>query len=880
MNWLRNIRVRFASLWRRREVKREIDEELRFHLERRTAENIAGGMAPEDAAREARKRFGNWQNIREECREGRGAVLGEAAWQDIRFGLRILRKNPGFTTVAVLTLALGIGVNTAIFSVVYGVLLRPLPCPEQDRLVTMSEWSKQVPGMSISYPNFLDWRAQQKCFTAIGVSRRQSFTYVGANETERVSATMASHDLFAALEVPALRGRLFGMDDDKAGAERTVVLSEGFWKRSFGGRDSAIGEKIHLSGDSYTIIGVLSDKLQSLGGFADLAVPLGLWGDQYRNRGNHPGLYAVARLKPGVTFEAAVTEMRTIASQLAQEYPASNAGISIGMQRFTDSAFGSVRTALYVLLAAAGFVLLIACANIANLQLARAQARGREFAIRAALGAGRGRVVRQLLVESLLLGLLGSAAGLVLGSWAIAALRVILSDNVPRLEEVALNGWVLAFAIGTGLLTSLLFGLAPASYAIRQDLRTAVAPGTRTGGAASGRRWRAALIVGEFALTCLLVAGATLMLRTLVNLQRADLGFSTEHILTFDVELGGPAYQQPIQRVSLIERGLERLSAIPGVKKVALVNPLPMRGGNQSTYYVEGAPVPGPGQAPSVERIQVNGDYFATFGIALIAGRTFSAQDVETSPRAAIVDTTFVEKCFHGQNPIGKRFAYGDKPPDKESDWMQIVGVVGHIQNFGLRASTREQTYVAFTQSVPTGGTFALHIGRHPVALIPALRAAMHEVSGDLPIYNFRTMDSRFASSISTERLTLQLLGVFAALALVLAAVGLYGVLSYTVGQRTREIGIRVALGATSRSVVNMTMKQGLQLASAGLLIGFAAALALTRFLQSVLYEVSPFDPLSFGIVAFLLTGVGVIACWLPARRVAKIDPLTALRCE
>ena len=880
MKTLRTIWSRLRSLWQRPMLKREIDEELRFHLEARTAENIAAGMAPEEAAREARKRFGNVQSVREDCRDERGASFGETLIQDVRFGLRMLRKNPGFTAVAVLMLALGIGVNTAIFSIVYGVLLRPLPYPEQDRLVTLSEWSKRVPGMSISYPNFLDWRAQQTCFTAIGVSRRQSFNYVGTGGTERVLGTVASHDLFAALGVPALRGRLFRMDDDQAGAERTVVIGEGFWKRSFGGRDAAIGEKIQLSGDFYTIIGVLPDAIQRLDGSTDLSVPLGLWSDQYRNRGDHPGLYAVARLKPGVTFEAAEAKMRSIARQLAQEYPASNAGLSIEMQRFTDSAFGSVRTALLVLLGAAGFVLLIACANVANLQLARAQARGREFAIRAALGAGRGRVVRQLLVESLLLGLFASVAGLVLGHWAIAALRAIVPANIPRLEEVTLNGWVLAFAIGAGLLTGVLFGLAPASHATGQDLRTAIAPGTRTGGAGGGRRWRAALILGEFALTCLLVTGATLMLRTLANLHRADLGYSTEHILTFDFQLDGPAYRQPVQRISLIERGLERLAAMPGVRKVALVNPLPMRGGNQSTYYVEGTPAPGPGQAPSAERIQVNGDYFTTLGIRLIAGRTFGALDVESSPRVAIVDAMFVDKNFHGQNPLGKRFAYGDKPPDMESNWIQIVGVVGHIQNFGLRGSTREQTYVAFTQSVPAGATFALRTERDPAALVPALRAAMHEVAGDLPIFNFRTMDDRFVSSISTERLTLLLLGIFAALALVLAAVGLYGVLNYTVGLRTREIGIRVALGATSRSVLSLTMKQGLKLASAGLLIGLAAALALTRFLRSMLYEVSPFDPLSFGIVAFVLASVGVLACWLPARRAAKINPIEALRCE
>jgi predicted permease len=801
-------------------------------------------------------------------------------WQDIRYGTRQLAKSPGFTVVAVLTLALGIGANTALFSVVYGVLLKPLPYPQQDRLVTLSEWSKQVPGMSISYPDFLDWRAHQTCFAAIGVSRRQSFNYVGAQGAERVVAAMASHDLFTVLGVPALQGRLFRPEDDQTGAERTVLLAEGFWKRSFGARNSVLGEKIQLSGDVYTIVGILPDAAQAMLSSADLAVPLGLWADSYRDRWNHPGLYAIARLKGGVTFTAAEARMRALAEQLAKTYPDTNTGVSIEMQRFTDSAFGSVQTALWVLLGAAGFVLLIACANVANLQLARAQARDREFAIRAALGAGRMRVIRQLLAESLLLGLLGTAAGLVLGRWSVTLLRSLVPGSIPRLGEVTLNGWVLAFAIVAGLLTSVVFGLVPAGHAAGQDLTKALAQGARTGASARGRTWRAVLIVSEFALTCLLVAGAALMLRTLANLHRADLGYSTEHILTFDLDLTGPAYREPGPRSHLLTRALERLAAVPGVDRPALVDPLPMRGGSQSGYYVEGTPVAAAGQIPSAERIRANGDYFATLGIALVAGRAFGPQDMESSQRVAIVDTMFVEKNFPGQDPIGRRFAYGNRPPEKESDWMQIVGVVGHIRNFGVRGATREQTYVAFTQSVPTGVTFALHTGLDPASLIPALRLAMREVTSDLAIFNFRTMEDRRVSIISTERLTLLLLGVFAGLALVLAAVGLYGVLNYTVGQRTREMGIRLALGATSQSVMVLIVGQGLRLAGFGLLLGLAGAMCMARSLRSLLYEVSPLDPVSFLGVALVMVAVGTLACWLPARRASKVGAMEALRCE
>lgn len=798
----------------------------------------------------------------------------------LRLSLRQLAKSPGFTAIAVLTLALGIGANTAIFSVVHGVLLRPLPCPEQERLVTLSEWSEQVPDLSISYPNFLDWRERQRSFTAIGVSRRQSLHFVGPTGMERVNATMASHDLFTAIGVPALRGRLFSAADDKAGAERTVLIGERLWQQSMGGRDSVLGEKIQLSGEFYTIIGVLPDSLQSMGLSGDLAVPLGLWSDRYKNRRDHPGLYAIARLRQGATFESARSDMRSIASGLAEEYPAENARHSIEMKRLSDRMFGSVQTALYVLLGAAAFVLLIACANVANLQLVRAQARSREFAICLALGAGRSHVLRRLLAESLLLGLLGSIAGVVLGGWGIRVLRAMLAGGIPRLDEVTLNGWVLACAIGAGLLTSVLFGLAPASLSLRQDLCTALGAGRGAIGTVRGRRWRATLIVGEFALTCLLVAGAFLMLRTLSNLHRADLGYSTQHLVTFDLELSGPAYQQPAQRLAPLERALERLVALPAATQVALANPLPLRGGVQSAYYVEGTLVPGAGRAPSAERAQVSGSYFDALGIPLLAGRTFDRQDIASSPRVAIVDTTFAEKHFSGQNPLGKRFAFGEKPPTKDSDWLQIVGVVGHIQNFGLRSSTREQTYVPFTQSVPASVSFALRTEHEPGAVTPTLRAIMHQVAPDLPIFNFRTMEERFELSISAERLTVFLLGLFAALALVLATVGLFGVLSYSVGQRTREIGVRMALGATSRSVVSLVVGHGLKLAGLGLLIGFGAALGLGRFLQSLLYGVTPFDPSSFTAVGFVLAGVSALACWLPARRATRVNPTEALRAD
>jgi putative ABC transport system permease protein len=423
--------------------------------------------------------------------------------------------------------------------------------------------------------------------------------------------------------------------------------------------------------------------------------------------------------------------------------------------------------------------------------------------------------------------------------------------------------------------------LVPALSASRQDLRSAIAHGARSGEAPGGRRWRAALVVGEFALTCLLLVGASLMLRTLGNLYRADPGFRTEHLIAFNLDLPSTTYGQPNQRRPFIERTLSQLATLPGVNRVSLASPLPLSGGgNQNTYYVEGTPVPGAGQAPSTERFQVDGGYFTTLGIALVTGRTFSTQDQETSPRTVIIDTMFAEKNFPHQNPIGKRLAFGSGPPAKDSDWMQIVGVVAHIQNYGVRDATREQAYLACTQSVPSDLTFIVRTERDPAALYTTLRAEMHKISGELPIYGLRTMDEMFESTVSTERLTVLLLGVFSSLALLLAGVGLYGVLNYTVGQRTHEIGIRMALGATSHSVIDLVVRHGLRLAGLGLLLGLGSALGLTSLLRNMLYEVSPFDPLSFAAVTFVLTAIGAFACWLPARRATRVDPIDALRAE
>jgi predicted permease len=873
---------RLCAVFTKPALDADFDAELAQHLEAATADNIRSGMTPDEARRQARIALGGVDQTRELHRDARGLPWLEDFVRDVRFAARMLRRSQGFTFVAVATLALGIGANTAIFSVFYGVLLRPLPYPEQDRLVFIHDWSKETPFDPVSYLNFVAWREQQQSFTAVGVARPWQFSYAGPNETERLNGAVASYDVFAAIGMAPVRGRLFTAEDDKPGAERTVVLRASLWKRLFGGRDSIIGEKIKLSGEFHTVIGVLPDDFRVPLEGAELWVPIGqsLSSEelQYGYRPN--GLFAYARLRPGISLESAAAHMRVLAAGLDKEH--SSGGLIPTLLPLGTAGAGEVRPMLYVLLGAAGFVLLIACANVANLQLARAHARAREFAVRAALGAGPGRVARQLLVESLMLGLLGCGAGALLGSWALGGLKAMLPVGASRMDEVSINLWVLGFAVVASLLTSVLFGLVPAIHAVRQNVREAMAQEGRSAGSTRGNRWRAGLIIGECALTCALLVGAGLMIRTLGNLYRSDPGFATEHLLTFNWVVRGGRYEDPAVRYWLIHGALERLAAVPGVAHVGIVDPLPFEGrDNRTVYLVKGGVIPGDrGPWPSAGWGIVGGDWLGALGVKLIAGRAFDARDDWRSTRVVMIDTQFAEKEFHERDPIGQRIWTGGTPPEHEGDWMEIIGVVGHINTLGPGQPSLPQLYWFTQQTIPQSMGFAVRVEREPTAIVSSLRAALRAVADDLSMANVRTMDQLFASNIANQRLVVKLLGAFAALALLLAGVGLYGVVSYNVSQRTREIGIRVALGATSRSVVRMTMGQGAKLAGAGLVIGLAAALVLTRLLQSLLFETSTHDPMVYGVVAVGLLGVTALACWVPARRAAKVDPIIALRAE
>ncbi len=797
---------------------------------------------------------------------------------DLKFALRSLGKTPGFALVAIVTLALGIGANSGVLSFLNVLLFKPLPLPDVQELVFFGEHSQQVPNMSVSYPNYVDWRERQKSFTHLGTFRGQSFNYVGVSETERVGGAMFSADMFPTLGIAPKLGRWFSADEDKPGAERVAVISERLWQTTLGARADVLGAKITLSGEIYSVVGVMPVEFPFPSPTADVWVPVGINADSMRDRGSHPGLYCIGRLKPGVSFEAARADMVAVAKQLEQQYPQSNTGNSVNMQMLVDRVVGQQRGTVWISFAAALGVLLIACANVANLLLARAAVRSREFAVRAALGAGRGRLIRLVLTESLLLGLAGTALGLVAGSGVMQGIKTLIPANSPFVTQVAMDFNVLGLSILIGVGTTVLFGLVPALSGTKINLNEALAAGGRSGSGVNAR-WRSVLVAGEFALTLMLLFASGLMIRTIYNIYRADLGLKTDRIVSFGYVMPGRDWQDAAKRQQLLDRALNELRNLPGVTHVALTNPLPLSGGgNQTSYLIEGEPEPGPGKRPSTENNAASAAYFETMRIPLLRGRTFTDQEKIDEPRTILVDAKFAETHFPGQDPIGKRVNFG--MPNREPDYATIIGVVGHVQNYGIGQDTRVQIYYPYHRSPPGNVTFVLRTQQDPSSLGTAIRATMRQVEPTLPVFSLRTMDELFDQSVTNERVMLRLLVVFAGIALLLAAIGLYGVLSYIVAQRTREVGVRMALGATSAAVRQLMLGQGLRLACLGLGVGLLAAAGLGKLMSSVLYGVSSFDILSLTAVSVVLLAIGILASWLPAHRATRINPVEALRAE
>jgi putative ABC transport system permease protein len=803
--------------------------------------------------------------------------------QDLRYAFRLLAKSPGFTAIAVLTLALGIGANSAIFSVVNGVLLRPLAFRDPARLVIVAEKSP-FPTISTSYQNFVDWHDQSRSFESMEATRGTGLSLTGAGEPELLLARMATAGLFPLLGVEAHIGRTFLPEEDRAGAAPVALLSYGLWQRRFGGSREIIGKPITLSSQPYTVVGVLPAGFQILQP-ADVFVPFKPWAVTLPDDRNwHPGIIAVARLKPGVIREQARAEMVGITKRLEQQYPDYNTGTSADVVGLQEQMVQNIRPALILLLGAVSLVLLIACVNVANLLLARAASRGREVAIRTAIGAGRARVIRQLLTESVLLSLGGGLLGLFLAWASLGPLLKISAGSVPQVIPIELDRSVLFFTFLVSLITGLVFGIVPALRTAGFDLRGTLNENTR--GSTSGpghHRLRGVLVASEMALAVLLLVGSGLLLRSFSRLQDVPPGFQSDHLLVADIPLSQTAYAKPEQRYQFFDRLVERAKVLPGVRSAGAASFLPVSGGGSIIHFnITGHPPKTPHDYVAAGYRTVTPNYLETLGVPLLQGRLLTPRDSEKAPAVVVINGTMAKTHFAGENPLGKRIQLG-ATPDKDVPTMEIVGVVGDVRP-GLGVDPQTEMYLPYRQADLVLPVFQLSLvlrtAADPQLQTSALRNALAEIDPNQPLVNVRTMEDNIATTVAQPRFRTWLIGIFAAVALVLAAVGVYGVMSYTVTQRTSEIGIRVTLGAQPEDVFKIVVGEGLRLALAGVGVGIVAALAMTRVLQSFLFGISAYDPPTFFGVALLLTIVAVAASFFPARRATLVDPMVALRYE
>jgi putative ABC transport system permease protein len=799
-------------------------------------------------------------------------------WQDLRYGARMLLKNPGFTSIAVITLALGIGANASIFSVVNAVLLRPLPFKEPERLIMIRETKlPQFPEFSVSPGNFLDWKRRNTVFERLVAINTPSFNLIGTGDPEQISGMRVTDGFFAMLGAKPELGREFLPEEDQPDRNNVVIFSHGLWQRRFGGDPKIINQTITLSGRIYTVIGVMPATFSFGGRETALWTPMGFTSDDAQNHGGH-FLSAIGQLKPGATLEQARSEMSAIAGQLAQEYPDANAGWNVKLLPLQEFIVRSVETALLVLLGAVAFVLLIACANVANLLLARAAGREKEIAIRTALGAGRARIVRQLLTESALLALAGGVAGLLLAKWGTDLLLKLAPQNLPRMSDVSLDGRALAFTAAVTLLTGLIFGLVPALQASKPNLTETMKDAGGRGSTEGGRRQfvRGSLVVLEMASALLLLVGAGLLIKSFWRLQRIDPGFNPNNALTASVALPSRKYPEENQHSAFFQQLLEKVQALPGVQAAGASNVVPLGGDYVLGFVIEGRPPLPPGAGQSTNYYAVSADYFKAMGIPLLRGRVFTEQDTRNSTRVAVISESMAKRVFPNEDPIGKRIHVTNGP----TVFREIVGIVGDVKHYGLDQDTTLQTYEPYTQQPFSFMTLVVRTAGDPTNLTSAIRNQVLSIDKEQPVSGVRTLEQRVSTSIAQQRFSMLLLGVFAAVAMVLAAVGIYGVLSYAAAQRTHEIGIRMALGARAGDVLKMVIGQGMKLTLAGVALGSGAALALTQLMRRLLFGVTAADPMTYVVIALSLTLVALFACWIPARRAAKVDPMVALRVE
>jgi putative ABC transport system permease protein len=799
----------------------------------------------------------------------------ETLIQDVRYGVRTLVKNAGFSAIAVIALALGIGANTAIFSVVNAVVLRPLPFEGPDRLVMV--WEKRMALGRVrnvaSAPDFVDWRAQNTVFEDMAAYFNSGFNLTGGEEPERLQGVFVSASFFSVLRAQPKLGRPFLPDEDSPTSAPVAIISNGLWQRRFAGDPNIIGKTVAINDQSRTVVAVMPADFAFPSSEVEIWVPLVFTPNDLNSRGSH-SLSVIARLKPGVTVGQAQAEMDAIAAKLEEQYQV-NTGHGVNVFSLHEEVVGNVKKALIVLLVAVGFVLLIACANVANLLLARATVRQKEMAIRTALGAARGRIVRQLLTESLMLALVGGTLGVLLALWGLDLLLSVSAGSIPRVKEVRLDGWVLGFTFLVSLATGLIFGAAPAWQASKPDLNESLKEGGRGTSAGIHRnRVRSLFVVVEVAICLVLLIGAGLMIKSFTRLLDVNPGFNAENLLTMNVSLAGSKYRETSQRMAFCQQAVQRLASAPGGQGAGITLGLPMSGSSSRYFQIEGRPPQPPGQGYNANVNLATGDYFRTMGIPLIRGREFNEGDVMGSLPVVIINQKMAQQFWPDEDPIGQRMGSGSEP------LRTVVGIVGDVRQAALETEPRAEFFYPFFQVDFGSGTFVVRTAGDPKATIGAVRSEFQAVDKDQPVARISTMEEVLAQSVAPRRLNMLLLGVFAGVALVLAAVGLYGVMSYSVTQRTREIGIRMALGAARGDVVKLIVGQGMVLAGVGVAIGLLASLFLTRLMSSLLYGVSATDPATFAIISLILAGVALVACFVPARRATKVDPMVALRYE
>ena len=884
---LSDLLFRLRSLFGRKSMETELDTELRAHLDHQVEKYVQSGLPIEEAKRRARLEFGGLEQVKEECRDARGVNLVETTLQDIRYGARKLARSPGFTTVVVATLALGIGANALIFSVVNAAVLHPLPFRDAGHLVTQWATSPTVgysgPG-SLTDKDYMEWRGQNRVFSDIAAFRGQPTNLTGVGEPVRLNGATITASLLHVLDVNPALGRAFAPEEEAAGHNRVVLLGDRLWRSRFGSDPAVLGKAIRLDGEFYVVIGVMPKGF----GFpneADVWTPLTLKSEEHNST-----LQIVARLKPGVSLERA----RSDAAVIGKRRPAQPGDWEwhTTLVPLTQAAAAEVRTPLLVLFAAVGLVLLIACANVANLFLARATTRQGEVSVRKALGASRSRLIRQMLTESVMVAVIGGGLGLLLaalGQTFVAKAASLLPRNwgtpsaASHIASPGIDFWVLGFTLTVSLLTAILFGLTPTLWATRGEMNSSLkAEGRRsTTGRAHGYM-RDGIVVAEVALAVILLVGAGLLIRSFLNLMTVDRGFDPQNVLTLNISLPDTRYQSARSMIEFEEQALDRLRLVPGVNSAGGVFGLPLgNGAIGGDFTVEGEPPPAPGSQPFIAtKAVVAGDYFRAIGIPLLRGRRFDAHDSEAAPHVVIVSQSLARHYWPLDEALGKRL----KPGFSNDAWCTVVGVVGDTKQYSLGEPSSPAMYLPYAQAPATflmqDITLVLRAGSGPLALASAARRAVQAVDPDLPVFDIATMNQLVYRSASAPRFNTALLGIFAALALVLAAVGIYGVMSYAVAQRTHEIGVRVALGAKTSNILRQVVRQGMTPAVIGIAAGTVGAWAVTRFLSSLLFGVRPTDPTTFAVVPLLLAAVGVLACLLPARRATKVDPAEALRYE